>query len=124
VQYVFTGPAGTTTGTMPLTFSLTLSGTYTLTMTGYCGTTKCNECVIKFNVDCPVDSSCCKYDISVTNTSTTLTTLASPPATIANAVFGISGPAGNLFTEIKAEVVDYTLTSNFNNECLSCKTYP
>ncbi|MGB3005084.1 MAG: PKD domain-containing protein, partial [Chitinophagaceae bacterium] len=36
VQYVFTGPTGTTSGAMPLNFSLTQSGTYTLTMYGYC----------------------------------------------------------------------------------------
>ncbi|MEQ1675147.1 MAG: PKD domain-containing protein [Chitinophagaceae bacterium] len=125
VQYVFTGPTGTTTGTMPLNFSLTLSGTYTLTLYGYCGTTKCDSCKIYFKVDCPpVESDCCPYNITVENPTTTLTTLSAPPATIANSTFNISGPPGNLFTEIRAEVVDYVLTSNFNNECLSCKTYP
>jgi len=125
VQYVFTGPTGTTTGIMPLNFSLTQSGTYTLTMYGYCGTAKCDSCIVKFKVDCPTDTTCCPYNITVGgNPVTTLTTLASPPATIANSTFNISGPPGNLFTEIRAEVVDYVLSSNFNNECLSCKTYP
>ena len=125
VQYVFTGPAGTSSGTMPFNFSLTQSGTYTLTLYGYCGTTKCDSCIIKFKVDCPVDSTCCPYNITVGgNPTTTLSTLASPPATIANSTFNISGPPGNLFTEIRAQVVDYVLTSNFNNECLSCKSYP
>ncbi len=124
VQYVFTGPVGTSSGTMPLNFSLTLSGTYTLSLYGYCGTVKCDSCKVYFKVDCPVDSTCCPYNITVSNPTTTLTTLSSPPATIASSTFNISGPPGNLFTEIRAEVVDYVLTSNFNNECLSCKTYP
>lgn len=125
VQYVFTGPAGTTTGnTMPFNFSLTQTGTYTLTLYGYCGTTKCDSCKVFFKVDCPKDTTCCPYNINVTNPVTTLTTLSSPPATIANSTFTITGPPGNLFTEIRAEVVDYVLSSNYNNECLSCKTYP
>jgi hypothetical protein len=124
VQYVFAGPTGTTSGTMPLNFSLTVTGTYTLTIYGYCGNTKCDSCIVKFKVDCPIDTTCCPYNITVSNPTTTLTTLSSPPATIANSTFNISGPPGNLFTEIRAEVVDYALTSNFNNECLSCKTYP
>ena len=124
VQYVFTGPAGTSSGTMPLSFSLTQSGTYTLSLYGYCGTTKCDSCIVKFKVDCPVDTTCCPYNITVSNPTTTLSTLSSPSATIANTTFNISGPPGNLFTEIRAEVVDYVLTSNFKNECLSCKTFP
>lgn len=124
VQYVFTGPAGTTTGTMPLNFTLLQSGTYTLTMYGYCGTTKCDSCKVYFKTICPEDTACCKYNIAVSNPATTLSTLSSPAATIANSVFNITGPPGNLFTEIRAEVVDYVLTSNFNNECLNCKTYP
>ncbi len=124
VQYVFTGPAGTSSGTMPLSFSLTLTGTYTLSLYGYCGTTKCDSCIIKFKVDCPKDTTCCPYNITVSNPTTTLTTLSSPPATIANTTFNISGPPGNLFTEMRAEVVDYVLTSNYNNECINCKSYP
>lgn len=124
VQYVFTGPAGTSTGTMPLNFSLNITGTYTLTLYGYCGTTKCDSCKIFFKVDCPKDTTCCPYNITVSNPVTTLTTLSSPPATIASSTFNITGPPGNLFTEIRAEVVDYVLSSNYKNECLSCKTYP
>jgi PKD repeat protein len=125
VQYIFTGPTGTTTGnTMPFNFSLTVTGTYTLTLYGYCGTTKCDSCIVSFKVDCPKDTTCCPYNINVSNPTTTLTTLSSPPATIANSTFTITGPPGNLFTEIRAEVVDYVLSSNYKNECLSCKTYP
>ena len=124
VEYVFSGPTGTTTGTMPLNFSLSMTGTYTLTLYGYCGTKKCDSCVVKFKTDCPVDSSCCKYNISVSNPVTTFTTLSSPPATVVNALFNISGPPGNLFTQIRAEITDYTISSNYNNECLNCKAFP
>ena len=124
VKYVFTGPTGTTTGNMPLNFSLNTTGTYTLTLYGYCGTTLCDSCVVRFKVDCPKDTACCPYNITVGQPNLTLTTLTNPPATIANATFNIAGPTGNLFTEIRAEVVNYVLSSNYNNECLSCKTWP
>lgn len=126
VEATLTGPLGTTTGPVPFTFTPTVTGTYTLTLYGYCGTVKCDSCVIKFNVKCdPIPPPpCCPYEIGVKDPTVTLSTLANPPATIANAIFGITGPAGNLFTEIRAEVVSYNLFSNFNNECLSCKSYP
>ena len=53
-----------------------------------------------------------------------LSTITNPDATVASASFPITGPAGNLFTEIRAEVMSYNLFSNFNNECLNCKSYP
>ncbi|MBK8609444.1 MAG: PKD domain-containing protein [Chitinophagaceae bacterium] len=54
VTYKLQTPSGTTTGTIPpaLTFTPTLSGTYTLTMYGWCGNTICDSCVIKFEVEC------------------------------------------------------------------------
>ncbi len=74
----------------------------TLALYGYCGTTKCDSCKVYFKVDCPVDSSCCQYNITVSNPTTTQTTLAAPAATIVNSTFNISGPPGNLFTEMRA----------------------
>jgi hypothetical protein len=126
VTATLTGPTGTTSGPVPFTFTPTQTGTYTLTLYGYCGTKICDSCVIKFNVKCdtPPPPPCCPYEIGVKEPTITTSTLTNPPATIANGVFGISGPAGNLFTEIRAEVVSYNLYSNFNNECLSCKSYP
>ena len=82
--------------------------------------------MIRFKVDCGTipPPPCCPYNIGVKDPSVQLTSLASPAATIAAADFGVSGPAGNQFTEIRAEVVGFDLSSNFNNECLSCKTKP
>ncbi len=126
VQYVLTGPMGTSSGNVPVNFTPTATGTYTLTLYGYCGTTKCDSCVIKFNVKCDPKEPppCCPYEISVKEPVVQTAILANPSATIANANFAISGPAGNLFTEIRADVISYNLFSNFNNECLSCKSYP
>lgn len=125
VTYSLVQPSGTSTGNLPTSFILNQTGTYTLTMYAWCGTTKCDSCVISFKTVCDsVSDPCCPYNITVKDPTVQLSTLASPPATIANANFGISGPSGNLFTEIRAEVMSYNLFSNFNNECLSCKSYP
>ncbi len=126
VNYVLTTPSGTSSGTAPFNFTPTASGVYTLTLYGYCGNQLCDSCVIRFKVDCGTTPPppCCIYTIGVKDPSVQLTTLADPAATVAAADFGISGPAGNLFTEIRAEVVGFDLSSNFNNECLSCKTKP
>lgn len=126
VNYVLNTPTGTSSGTAPFNFTPTSSGTYTLTLYGYCGNQVCDSCVIRFKVDCGTTPPppCCPYNIAVKEPSVQLSALASPAATIAAADFGISGPSGNLFTEIRAEVVSFDLSSNFNNECLSCKTKP
>ncbi len=124
VQYQLTAPNNTvTSGAVPLSFTPNQTGTYTLILYGYCGTTLCDSCVIKFTTEC-VPPPCCPYGIKVNDAAVQTTTLANPAATIASTSFGFSGPAGNLFTEVRAEVVSYTLTDNFNTECLSCKSYP
>ena len=127
VTYKLIDPSGTTTGTLPLTFTPVLNGTYTVTLYGWCGSKICDSCKITFKVDCP-PPPCCPYespnDIKVTGPTVQLSTITNPNATVANSDFGITGPAGNLFTEIRAEVMSYDLFSNFNNECLSCKTFP
>jgi hypothetical protein len=119
-----TGPA--TTGGMPLTFTPNQTGTYVLTLYGICGGQVCDSCVVRFSTVC--DSvpppPCCPYQFSVKDPVVTTSTLASPPATIANASFGITGPTGNLFTEIRAEVVSYALFDNYGGECMNCKSYP
>jgi PKD repeat protein len=124
VQYQLTTPSNTvTTGPVPLIFTPAQSGTYTLVLYGYCGNTICDSCVITFKVECqPVP--CCPHEIKVKPAVVQTSTLPSPAATIANASFGFSGPSGNLFTEVRATVVSYTLLDNFNGECLSCKSYP
>lgn len=125
VTYKFTPAVGAPiSGNVPFTYMPTQSGLYTLVLYGWCGNKICDSCVIRFKVDdCP-PPECCIYTITVKEPTVQLSTISNPDATVANGNFSITGPAGNLFTEIRAEVVSYNLFSNFNNECLSCKSYP
>lgn len=53
VTYSLQPPSGPPlTGNAPVTFTPTVSGTYTLTLYGWCGDTICDSCVIKFKVTC------------------------------------------------------------------------
>ena len=127
VTYSMQPPTGLPqTGNMPpaYTFTPSLPGTYTLTMYGWCGGKICDSCVIKFTTDCIKDSSCCPYTITGKPPTVQTSTINNPAATVANGSFTFSGPGGNLFTEVRAQVVSYTLTDNFDKECLSCKSYP
>jgi hypothetical protein len=47
-----------------------------------------------------------------------------PKYTLYNQAFTITAPAGALFTQVRAEVVSYNLTSNYGTECISCKNLP
>ncbi len=124
VTYSLVQPSGTTTGNVPLTFTANQTGTYIVTLYGMCGTTVCDSCVIKFSTKCVEDTTCCPYNITVKETSTQTTQITNPNATVANSTFSITGPTGNLFTEIRADVINYTLTDNYNKECINCKSFP
>jgi PKD repeat protein len=131
VTYKLVSPTGITTGALPVTFTPNTSGIYTLTLYGLCGGKICDSCVVTFKTDCP-PPPCCPYNISIKDPVVTTSTLANPPATVVNASFGISGTmipsgapiTGNLFTEIRAEVVSYALYDNYGGECINCKSYP
>ncbi|MES2775719.1 MAG: PKD domain-containing protein [Bacteroidota bacterium] len=59
VSYALTNPLGATiTGGGALTFTPTISGTYTLVLYGYCGTKLCDSCKITFKVSCPPVCDC------------------------------------------------------------------
>jgi len=61
VTWQLTLPDNTTqSGTMPLTFTPNQSGAYTLWMYGWCGSTKCDSCMVTFKVDCPQTGCDCK----------------------------------------------------------------
>ncbi len=127
VTYSMQPPTGLPqTGNMPPSYTFTpgQTGTYTLTMYGWCGGKICDSCVIKFTTDCVKDSSCCPYNITAKPPSVQTSTITNPAATVASGSFSFTGPAGNLFTEVRAEVVSYTLTDNYDQACLSCKSYP
>jgi PKD repeat protein len=124
VTYQLVQPSGTTTGSVPFTFTPGQTGIYTVTLYGWCGTKLCDSCVIVFHTDCPVDTACCPYNITVKDSLIQTYPITNPDATVANTTFSLTGPSGNIFTELRANVVSYSLTDNYNRECLNCKSLP
>jgi hypothetical protein len=126
VTYQLVQPSGTSTGNIPpaLNFTPSINGTYTVTLYGWCGTTKCDSCVFSFIVsDCPVDSSCCPYTISVKPKEATYT--ANTNSTTVSNSFTITGiPATATITEVRANVVSYTIDDNYKKECMKCVNMP
>ncbi len=112
------------TGTLPLTYTPILSGLYTVVIYGSCGNKICDSCVARFKVDCPKDTTCCKYDIGVVPGTVTYAATTSGTATIASQTFTITGLGTAPLTEVRAEVLSYDISSNFSNECLACKSLP
>jgi hypothetical protein len=121
VSYTIQGPMGTSSGSMPYTFTPLVGGTYTLTMYGMCGGKICDSCVIKLKADCP-PPPCCPVEIVVKPSETNYTTL--PNATVLQQNVTINGLASTTLTEVRAEVISYALTDNFNSECLKCVNLP
>jgi len=123
ITYMLQPPSGAPlTGNAPLTFTPTQTGTYTVTLFGWCGGVKCDSCVVRFTTDCPTDSSCCPYDIKIDTGPVTYSSQYN--ATIAGLIFTISGLAGVPLTEVRAEVVSYTITDNYSRECMKCINLP
>ena len=122
VTYLLTPPSGfPLSGNVPLTYTPTQSGNYTLVLYGWCGNKKCDSCIIRFKVGPCDTSSCCTYTIKIDAGNVTYTPTAN--ATIANQTFTITGMPPSL-SEVRAEVLSYDISSNYNNECLGCKTFP
>lgn len=110
------GPA--VTGNLPLTYVPTTSGSYTIIIYGYCGGKLCDSCVSTYKVECPKDTNCCKYQIKVDPGTVKYTSTSS--ATIASQTFSVSGLTGIPLTEVRAEVLSYTLSNvatNCDAEC-------
>ena len=123
VTYSLQPPTGLPTpGTLPLTFTPLQSGTYTLTMYGWCGTTICDSCVIKFTTECKED--CCPYEIKATNGTVKYDYTQIPNATVAAQTFTINGLALASITEVRANVVSYTIDDNYKKECMKCVNLP
>ena len=122
VTYKLTDPLNVSTyGTLPLSFTPLQSGTYTLTMYGWCGTTLCDSCVIKFTTEC---KDCCPYDIKATTGIVKYDYTQIPNATVAAQTFTINGLALANITEVRANVVSYTIDDNYKKECMKCVNLP
>jgi hypothetical protein len=121
---VVTTPGGSTTNyTNSASFTTNDSGYYTVNIYGKCGNKICDSCKFVFKVICPVCP--CEYKLGVQpgkNSQVVMNT--NPKYTLYNQAFAITAPTGALFTQVRAEVVSFDLTSSFNNECISCKNSP
>ena len=127
-KYKLIPPSGPAiTGNLPLSFAPSGTGTYTVIIYGYCGNKLCDSCVSSFKVECPPKAdTCCKYPIRVTPGIPVYSATPSGNATIASQTFSISGLTGVQLTEVRAEVLSYTMSSSHNDcnvDCI-CKTLP
>ncbi|MBK8494369.1 MAG: PKD domain-containing protein [Chitinophagaceae bacterium] len=124
VTYSMQPPVGAAvTGTLPLTFIPNQSGTYTVTMYGWCGNTICDSCVIKFKTVCD-EKDCCPYEIKAETGTVKYDHTQIPNATVAAQTFTINGLALANITEVRANVVSYTITDNYDKECMKCVNLP
>lgn len=122
VTYSLQPPSGSaTTGTLPVTFTPNQSGTYTLTMYGWCGNKICDSCVIKFKTEC---KDCCPYEITAAAGTVKYDHTQIPNATIAAQTFTINGLASANITEVRANVMSYDITDNYGKECMKCVNLP
>lgn len=124
VKYELNGPMGTSSGNVAFNFTPTISGTYTLLLFGFCGGKPCDTCKITFKVDCPVDTACCPYEISVKPKDPTYTITNGGNATTLTNNFEINGLNTAAITEVRASVVSYTITDNYKNDCMKCVNLP
>lgn len=124
VQIVVTFPNGsTTTTTGTASFTTNDGGLYTVAIYGKCGNKICDSCKFIFKVVCPVCPCDPKLTVKPSTKSITHVTSA-PPYTLLSQNFNITTPVGMLYTQLRAEVVGFTLQSGFSNECIACKNLP
>ncbi|MCX8018856.1 MAG: hypothetical protein N2747_00010 [Chitinophagaceae bacterium] len=126
VTYSLQPPGGPAlTGNAPITFTPNQTGTYTLTLYGWCGNKICDSCKVIFKTECPKpDSTCCPYKITVNTTGSNMSYNTGWNASVLTQQFSISGLAGVPITEVRVEVVSYTITDNYNKECMRCVNLP
>jgi PKD domain/PKD-like domain len=123
LSYSITGPAGySASGSLPLTInpSLLANGNYTIIIMAYCGGKLCKECKITFTVDC--EMPCCPYAITVTPKVPTYT--AGTGSTIVSNNYTITIPTTANITEVRVNVVSYTIDDDFKGDCLKCVNLP
>ena len=124
VKIVVTLPNGSsTTSTNTASFTTNDGGLYTVNIYGMCGNKVCDSCRFVFKVVCPICP--CDPKLTVKPTTQSITHVASPPPyTLLGQNFSVTTPPGVLYTQVRAEVVGFTLQSGFNNECIACKNLP
>ncbi|RYY82425.1 MAG: hypothetical protein EOO15_23035, partial [Chitinophagaceae bacterium] len=124
LTYVLNGPSGSSSGSLPLTLNTLAPGNYSIIITAYCNGKLCRECVFTFTVKCSKIPDCCPKKIEVQAAPAQYTVLPDSIGTMASQTFSFTGLTGGLYTQVRAEVVQFSLTSNYNNECISCNNLP
>ena len=121
LTYSLNGPSGTTTGSLPLTLSSLTPGSYSIVIQAFCDGVLCKKCKFEFTVDC--DKPCCPYEIKATPKEVTYTP--STTSTLVSNIFSISGiPSTANITEVRANVLSYTIDDNFKGDCMKCVNLP
>jgi hypothetical protein len=124
VKYQLDGPSGPiSSGTMPLLgFTPTITGSYSLLLQGYCNGVLCKECKITFIVDCPKDTTCKPCEIKVDAKEPTY--VVNPTSTIVSNNFAITIPSTENITEVRANVISYTIEDKYKGDCMKCVNLP
>jgi PKD repeat protein len=123
LSYVLTGPSGTSTGTLPLVLNSLAPGNYSIVISAYCNGKLCKECVLTFTVKCPKIPVCCPKKIEVVAGHPSYSILPDSSGTAATQTFSFTGLTGP-YIQVRAEVLQFDLSSNYNNECISCVNLP
>ncbi len=110
---VLSGPA-------PLSIIGLPNGSYTVVINGYCGGKLCLTCKFFIKVDC--EKPCCPYVITVKPKDPTY--VAGTGSTIASNNYTITIPATANITEVRANVVSYTIDDDFKGDCMKCVNLP
>ncbi len=118
------GAVSPITGTLPLTFTPNQTGIYTVTMYGWCGDKICDSCVVKFKTECIEPPGCCPYEIKAETGTIKYDYVQIPNATLASQTFTLNGLALANITEVRANVISYTIDDNYKKECMKCVNLP
>jgi PKD repeat protein len=121
IQYQLTGPISQT-GTLPLTLNSLPPGNYTIVLMAYCGGKLCDECKLQFTVEC--EKVCCPYEIGVSLGSQSTSVEPTTGHLLASQAFNFTGLTGANITEVRADVLSYTLSSQYPEACIGCKNLP
>ncbi len=120
LTYTLNGPGGVVNGVLPLNLNSLAPGSYSILIQAYCNGILCKECKLTFTVEC--DKPCCPYVITVKPKDPTY--VAGTGSTIVSNNYAITIPAAANITEVRANVVSYTIDDDFKGDCMKCVNLP
>ena len=113
---VFTGPALSLTTLTPGPHQIYIVVTEI--------STGCSSTSGKYDVYVKHCGDCCPYVIRIDSTIVSYDTVTVPSATALIAYVNISGLSTANITEVRANVVNYIISDNYDKECMKCINYP